>query len=248
MTVWNRLGVQPPFMVRLFGGLAEWKIDKARTALMIVDMQNYCACAGKGIWTLAHERGMGSELEYYYKRLDLVVRNLERLLRACREQSIEVIHINGDVQLRDRVLERTARFSSGYWGSGLEKGLAQRTYADDSEIVAPLGPLPHEIVIKKRGAGPFGVTNIDKVLRSLGIEFLIIGGTATHQCVEMTVRGASDFGYKTILVEDGTATVSEELQRNSLVALADWFCKVRTTDEILTGILDVKSEHAQSLA
>jgi nicotinamidase-related amidase len=241
MTIWDRLGVEPPFMVRLFGGLADWKIDKAKTALMIVDMQNYCSAAGKGIWTLAHERGMTRELEYYYARLDLITRNLERLLRACREQGVEVIHVNGDVQLRKKMLARSAKLS-GHWGTSLDQGLAQRSFPDDADIIAPLRPLPDEIVVKKRGAGPFGITSIDKVLRSLGIEFLIVGGAATHQCVEMTVRGAADFGYKVILVEDGTATVSEELQRNCLIALGDWFCKVQTTDEILTGILNVRTE------
>jgi nicotinamidase-related amidase len=240
MTVWDRLGVEPPFMVRLFGGLAEWNVEKSRTALVIVDMQNYCAAAGRGIWSLAHERGMTRELEYYYARLDLAVRNLERILRACREQGVEVIHVNGDVQLRKKMLERSARLS-GHWGTSLDEGLAQRSFPDDAEIIPPLRPLPNELVIKKRGAGPFGITNIDKVLRSLGIEFLIVGGAATHQCVEMTVRGAADFGYKVIMVEDGTATVSDELQRNCVIALADWFCKVRTTDEILTGILNVQS-------
>jgi nicotinamidase-related amidase len=45
------------------------------------------------------------------------------------------------------------------------------------------------------GAGPFGTTIIDHVLRSLDVEYLIIGGAATHQCVEMTIRGAFEFGY-----------------------------------------------------
>jgi nicotinamidase-related amidase len=115
--------------------------------------------------------------------------------------------------------------------------LRQRSFPNDAEVIPPLRPLPHEIVIKKRGAGPFGLTSVDRVLRSLDIEYLIIGGAVTHQCVEMTIRGASDFGYKAIMVDDGTATISEELQRNTVIALADWFCKVRTTDEILSSIL-----------
>ena len=237
MNVWESMNVEPPLMVRLFGGLPEWEIDKTQLALVIVDMQNYCSAPGKGIWTLAHERGMEGELEYYYQRLELITHNLERLLLACREQEVAVIHVNGDVLVRQKMRERAARADGEFSGGGLDKGLSQRTFSDDADIVAPLQPLPDEIVVKKRGAGPFGITNIDRVLRALEIEFLIIGGGATHQCVEMTVRGASDFGYKNIMVEDGTATVSEEIQRNSLTVLADWFCKVKTTNEILTEIL-----------
>jgi len=223
MSVWERLGVEVPLMVRLFGGLPDWEIDKGKTALMIVDMQHYDALPGKGMWTLAHERGMASELEYYYDRVRLATSNLERVLRACREQGVTVIHINGDVHGLAITQQNASRNEA--WPISI--------VLDDEEVVAPLRPLPNEIVIKKMGAGPFGITNVDLVLRRLGIEFLIVGGTVTHQCVEMTVRGAFDFGYKVILLEDGTATLSKELQRNFLIAMADWFCKARTTDEVL---------------
>lgn len=237
MTVWERLGVEIPTMVRAFGGLPEWEIDKGRTALMIVDMQHYCACPGEGIWALAHEKGMAAELDYLYERIEVVTRNLERLLIAAREQQVEVIHINGDMQVGDRMRARAERAGRAMPDSGLHKELRQRSFPNDAEVIAPLRPLPNEIVIKKHGAGPFGLTGVDRVLRSLDIEFLIIGGAVTHQCVEMTIRGASDFGYKAIMVEDGTATLSEELQRNAMIALGDWFCKIRTTDEILSEIL-----------
>lgn len=237
MSVWERLGVEPPFMVRLFGGLPEWQVNKEKLALVIVDMQHYCALPYHGIWSLAHERGFDSEMEYYYGRLELATYNLARLLKSCREQDVEVIHVNGDVLTSRRVEHRLARRADDWPGSGLDKGLRLRRFDDDAEVIESLRPLPNEVVVRKRGAGPFGITNIDRVLRVLGIEYLIVGGTATHQCVEMTVRGASDFGYKAILVEDGTATVSEELQRNSLIALGDWFCKVMTTDEILGEVL-----------
>jgi nicotinamidase-related amidase len=237
MNVWETYDIEVPFMVRLFGGLPEWEIDKDKTALVIVDMQNYCAAPHKGIWTLAHEQGMDAEMEYYYHRLEVIKPNLSKLLTTCRQQNVPIVHVNGDVLLgrkaRQRAAERTAKLP----GSGLDKGISQRTFDDDADVVDPLQPLPNEIVVKKRGAGPFGITNIDRVLRSLDIEFLIVGGTATHQCVEMTIRGASDFGYKVIMVDDGTATVSEELQHNALIDLADWFCKVMTTEEVLSEVL-----------
>jgi nicotinamidase-related amidase len=237
MSVWERMGVEVPFMVRLFGGLPEWKYDKHKTALMIVDMQHYCAYPGHGIWALAHERGLDSELEYYYKRLDLATCNLARLLQIFREQNLHIVHVNGDVLLSTKIRENVARRAGKYPGSGLDKGIWQRNFEDDALVIEPLRPLPNELVVKKKGAGPFGHTNVDQVLRSLDVEFLIIGGVATHQCVEMTIRGASDFGYKVIMVEDGTATVSEEAQRNAVTALADWFCKVMPTDEIIEKVL-----------
>lgn len=232
-SLWERLGVEAPVMVRVFGGLPEWEFDPQKTALVIVDMQHYDALPGKGMWTLARERGLEDELAYYYERIQLVTKNLERVLRAAREQGLTVIHLNGDVLLGRQIGDIKQNRTYGKFESARPFPIKRKQFPDDHEIVAPLRPNPGEIVVKKQGAGPFGITNMDHILRQLGIEMLIVGGTVTHQCVEMTVRGAFDFGYKVVLLEDGTATMSEELQRNCLIALGDWFCKVRTTDEVV---------------
>lgn len=231
-SVWDRIGVEPPFMVRLFGGLPLWRVARGATALVLVDMQRYCAVPGAGIWSLAHERDLGAEMSYYYEKLEIATQNLKRLLEAARREGIVVIHVNRDIAVATEMRKRSA--DRGSSDSGLDRGLHQRTFDDDPEPVEALRPLPGEIIVKKKGAGPFGITSIDHVLRQLGIELVVVGGVATHQCVEQTVRGAFDFGYKVILAEDGTATVSADLQRNSLIALADWFCKSMTTEEILT--------------
>lgn len=233
MSLWERLGVEAPLMVRVFGGLPEWEVNKDKTALVIVDMQHYDAIPRKGMWTLAEERGFGKEMAYYYERIQLVTRNLERILRASREAGMTVIHVNGDVLLGRAISDIKENKTWGNFESARPFPIKRKSFPDDHEVVAPLRPLPNEIVVRKQGAGPFGITSMDHILRQLGIEFLIVGGTVTHQCVEMTIRGAFDHGYKVIMVEDGTATTSEELQRNCLIALGDWFCKVRTTDEIV---------------
>jgi nicotinamidase-related amidase len=104
---------------------------------------------------------------------------------------------------------------------------------EETQVIDALRPLDDEIVIHKTATGFFGITNIDQVLTNLGIQNLVIGGVVTHQCVETTVRGASDYGFNVVLIEDGCATLSEELHRASLRALGDWFCKVRSTAEVL---------------
>jgi biuret amidohydrolase len=233
MSLWDRLGVEPPLMVRIFGGLPEWEIDLQKTALVIVDMQHYDALPGKGMWTLAGERGVERELAYYYERIQLVTKNLERVLTACRQQGVTVVHVNGDVENGRKIGDIKQNRTWGKFENARPFPIKRKQFPDDHEVVAPLRPLPSEIVVKKQGAGPFGITNMDQVLRQLGIELLIVGGTVTHQCVEMTIRGAFDYGYKVVMLEDGTATMSEELQRNCLIALGDWFCKVRTTDEVV---------------
>lgn len=72
------------------------------------------------------------------------------------------------------------------------------------------------------------------MLRNLGIETLVIGGVVTNRCVETTARDATDRGYQVILVNDGTATYSQELQDMTMHSLMGSYGFVRTTDELLT--------------
>jgi ureidoacrylate peracid hydrolase len=97
-------------------------------------------------------------------------------------------------------------------------------------------------VIEKDTPGPFGVTNIDHAFRMLGVDILVVTGVVTDQCVEATVRGAFDFGYQVILAEDACATVSADLHAASLRVLADWFCRVWTTAEVLEDLRRLREE------
>ncbi len=72
-------------------------------------------------------------------------------------------------------------------------------------------PLENEIVLPKTASGVFNATAIDKILRNLGIENLVITGVVTDNYVENAVRDACDRGFAVILVEDGCAAVTEEL-------------------------------------
>ena len=169
MSLWDRLGVEAPLMVRVFGGLPEWEIDLQKTALVIVDMQHYDALPGKGMWTLARDRGLESELAYYYERIQLVTKNLERALTACRQQGVTVIHLNGDVLTGRKIGDIKRNRVYGNFESARPFPIKRQHFPDDHEVVAPLRPLPTEIVVRKQGAGPFGITNMDHILRQLGI-------------------------------------------------------------------------------
>ena len=77
----------------------------------------------------------------------------------------------------------------------------------------------------------FNSTNIDYLLRNLGIERLAICGMYTDQCVEGAVRDACDMNYLVTLIEDACATYSQERHDNSLKALKG-YCRIVTTDQV----------------
>jgi ureidoacrylate peracid hydrolase len=78
-----------------------------------------------------------------------------------------------------------------------------------------------------------GSSQLERVLRSLGLDTLLICGTKTNVCCESTARDAMMMDFKVVMVSDGTAALSEEEHRASLENIIQQFGDVMTADEIL---------------
>jgi nicotinamidase-related amidase len=91
-------------------------------------------------------------------------------------------------------------------------------------------------VLAKTCSGVFNGTNIEYLLRNLGIAELIVVGVVTGSCVEMAVRDAADRGFAVVLVEDATATWSEDMQAAALRVMSDRYAKVMTTVELINQL------------
>ena len=191
-------------------------IDPARTALLVVDIQN-------ATFNDAHKK---VRPEFFAVARDIVIPNLQRLVDACRRESVEVIYTvmeNLTRDGRDRSLDyKITGFNvpPGSW---------------DGEVIDAICPGEDEMVIPKTSSNVFVSTNIDYVLRNLGTKYLVISGIVTDQCVEGAVRDACDLGYLVTLVTDACATYSAERHAGSLAAIKG-YCRQRTTDEFLAEI------------
>jgi nicotinamidase-related amidase len=102
----------------------------------------------------------------------------------------------------------------------------------EGQPIKELAPVDNEIVLPKSSSGVFNSTNIDYVLKNLGIRYLIISGVVTDQCVDMAVRDASDRGYLVTLAEDACATYSQARHDNALKAFGG-YCWVSDTETVL---------------
>ena len=194
-------------------------VEPDRTALLVVDLQ-------KGGY---NEEKCRAEPEhaYLWKRLrDVVVPNGQRLIADCRKAGVEVIYTvieSLTLDGRDRSLD--------YKISGI---FAARG-SWEAEVIDELRPDPNDIVIPKTSSSLFNSTNFEYVLRNLGLEYVMVMGMYTDQCVETSVRDGCDRGFLMTLVDDACATSSEARHRESLVGFKG-YCRVRSTGVIIAEI------------
>ena len=90
-------------------------------------------------------------------------------------------------------------------------------------VIDELAPLPGEHQIEKFNYGAFHATTLEPVLRSLGVESVIVTGTVTQICVEETARQAFHHGFRTTLVRDAVSSFAPDLHAATLKNFASKF-------------------------
>jgi len=74
------------------------------------------------------------------------------------------------------------------------------------EIAADIAPQPADPIVEKRSSDAFAGTRLSDVLAGLDADHLITAGMQTDYCVNATIGGAIERGYRVTLVADGHAT------------------------------------------
>ncbi len=188
-------------------------IDKACTALLIIDMQRDFLEPG----------GFGEALGNDVTRLSAIVPACRALLEAARAAGLTVIHTREghrpDMTDAPRAkVERGAPSlrigDRGPMGRILIRGEAGHA------IIAELAPAAGEPVLDKPGKGAFYQTDLDLMLRNRGIDALIVCGVTTEVCVHTTIREANDRGYRCIVVGDCCASYFPEFHEVGLKMIA----------------------------
>jgi ureidoacrylate peracid hydrolase len=184
------------------------EIEPQQTALLFIDVQNYnCRWEGSEYAHLSQAEKQAQYGGFFRALNDIALPNMVLLQQACRRAGIEVTYTVIESQTadgRDRSLDYKIT------GFNVPKG------SPDAKVVRELEPGEDEILFPKTSSSVFISTNIDYVLRNLGVKYLIIAGCLTDQCVDSAVRDACDLGYLVTVATDACATLTAERHESSL--------------------------------
>jgi len=186
----------------------ERPIYPGASAILFVDTQVYNCARDGGEYTGISTQEMEDRFGYFFRQLDAVaLPNWIALLERARATGIEVVYTVIESLTQDG---RDRSLDYKITGFNVPRG------SRDAQVFPPIAPLDDEIVIPKTSSSVFISTNIDYVLRNLGIRSLIIVGCLTDQCVDSAVRDACDLGYLVTCVTDACVTQSQERHDSSL--------------------------------
>ncbi|OGA21688.1 MAG: hypothetical protein A3I01_05475 [Betaproteobacteria bacterium RIFCSPLOWO2_02_FULL_65_24] len=212
--------------------------DIQRSALIVVDMQN----------DFLHPEGAFGHLarDLPERNIDMAflastIAPVKRLADAFRQAGRPVIYVT-------HVLK--ADYSDAafpYWrGSRMRKTefLFEGTWG--AQIVDELTPRNGEHVVVKKGFGGFSNTPLDTILRNYGVTTCVMCGVTTCVCVSTTIRGGVEHNYRIIAVKDGMAEVHRDSHEAELKTISRVFGDVKTSDEVVDALKEVKAEPRRS--
>jgi ureidoacrylate peracid hydrolase len=197
------------------------------SALLFIDVQVFGGRRDGGEFALLSEAEREERCGWYFRTLEQsTIPAMQRIQRACRAVRIEVLYT-----VIESLTQDGRDMSLDYKITGFHVPRGSR----DAQVLDEIAPGDDEIVLPKTSSSVFISTNIDYLLRNLGVRHLAIAGLLTDQCVESAVRDACDLGYLVTLVIDACATLSRERHDNSLRAIGG-YCRQVTSDELVAEI------------
>jgi ureidoacrylate peracid hydrolase len=210
------------------------ELDLFKSAIIVVDMQNAFVKNG-GYLDLA-----GHDISATQK----IISPCRKIITALRSRGVKIVYFqmgyspdlsdkgapDSPGTLKSRVLNFINRhpefkdkvYIYGTWGA---------------EIIDELKPETGDITIKKQRYDGFFGTNLDLILKTVGIKYLFFIGTATNICVESTIRHAFFLDYFPILISDAVSHMGPGItQEATILNVRSTFGWVTTSNSVLNAI------------
>ncbi|MFF0031355.1 cysteine hydrolase [Streptomyces avermitilis] len=179
------------------------ELDPARTAIVLIEYQNEFTSDGGVLHEAVADVMQGTGM----------LANTVALVDAARQAGVSIMH--APITFAEGYGELTRHPYGILKGVVDGKAFVKGTWG--AAIVDELTPGNGDIVIEgKRGLDTFASTNLDFILRSKGIDTIILGGFLTNCCVESTMRTGYEHGFRVITLTDCVAATSQEEHNNAI--------------------------------
>lgn len=156
-----------------------------------------------------------------------IISNVKKILDVARDKMIPVIYLKDSHEKGDP--------EEKLWGEHAMKD------SKGSEIIDELSPKKNDYVILKRTYSGFYKTDLDLLLKKLEVDTAILVGVSTDICVQNNANELFYRGFNIYVVQDGTASISEENHDSALNYMKNIFnAKIVSTEEIIKILEEVK--------
>jgi biuret amidohydrolase len=155
--------------------------------------------------------------------------NITRLLPVARAAGVRVVHCV--VQRRPDGLGSNHNAKIFAIGRG-EVNILPGT--PGAAVLPELGPEPNDLVLSRwHGVGPMGGTDLDAVLRNLGVSTIVVVGVSLNIAIPNIVMDAVNAAYRVIVPRDAVAGIPTEYGKAIIDNTLSLLATVTSTDDLL---------------
>jgi len=222
----HKLDISPEIIARVVARTGKAHpfddLDPTRTALVVIDMQNYFMKPGfQGEVPLARE----------------IVPAVNRLAAGLRARGGHVVWVKNAT---NDTMESWSVFQNDLMTPERrdERYRTMDVSHEGHQLWADLDARPEDAQLVKKRFSAFiqGSSPVIEHLRDRGLDTVLIAGTATNVCCESSARDAMMMNFRTVMVADALATYTDAEHNAALSAFYMLFGDVMTVDETLTAL------------
>ena len=227
MPAMHKVSIRPHIVERVLArrGEVHWfnRLDAAKSALLVIDMQDtFCMPGAPGEVPLARA----------------IVPGINRLAARLRVQGVPVVWVVHANSLHEDRSDWEVFFNHVVRNPEVRRRMAESLAPERQKVWHELDVAPGDITLVKNRYSAFahGASTLERVLRNLGVDTVLVAGTKTNVCCDSTARDAMMLDFKSVLVSDCCAALSDDEHLATLETFIQQFGDVMSAEEVLASI------------